>query len=251
MSPCENCHAGCCRSFAIPVSGADIIRIERGLKLSFWDFVCRWADPDGRIALDYAPHFFFEDEPETPFVISLMHQESAYFKGTTRCQFLTEGAPDEEHPLGQARCGIYEYRPAACRVFPTKFDASNELAVIHDVPQRSRDAEGDIYDLCPRPWVPEDLDSVKPLHDLVVTRYEMQLFRNIAELWNRNPRPWQVFPEFIQLVYSNRVIREDEMLQKHAEQIKAAAASEAEAASEEEESVVLPFPTPEEHRRSA
>ena len=65
MSPCEDCHAGCCRSFAVPVSGADIMRIENGLGLSFWDFVCRWEDPDGRIALNYAPHFFFEDEPET------------------------------------------------------------------------------------------------------------------------------------------------------------------------------------------
>jgi Fe-S-cluster containining protein len=134
MSPCEDCHAGCCRSFAVPVSGADIMRIEYGLGLSFWDFVCRWEDPDGRIALNYAPHFFFDDEPETQFVISLMHHESEYFKETTRCRFLTEGAPDEEHSLGQARCGIYNFRPGACRVFPTKFDPASELAVIHGFP---------------------------------------------------------------------------------------------------------------------
>jgi Fe-S-cluster containining protein len=158
MSPCEDCHAGCCRSFAVPVSGADIMRIEYGLGLSFWDFVCRWEDPDGRIALNYAPHFFFDDEPETQFVISLMHHESEYFKETTRCRFLTEGAPDEEHSLGQARCGIYNFRPGACRVFPTKFDPASELAVIHDVPERSRDGDSKVYDLFPRPclriWIP-------------------------------------------------------------------------------------------------
>ena len=65
MSPCEDCHAGCCRSFAVLVSDADIMRIELGQGLSFGDFVCRWEDPGGRIALNYAPHFFFEDEPET------------------------------------------------------------------------------------------------------------------------------------------------------------------------------------------
>ena len=94
MSPCESCHAGCCRSFAIPLSGADIIRLENGLGLTFWDFACRWADPEGIIAQNYAPHFFFEDEPQTPFVITLIHDESIYFPATTRCRYLVEGQPD-------------------------------------------------------------------------------------------------------------------------------------------------------------
>mgnify|MGYP002639867605 FL=1 len=245
MSPCEDCHAGCCRSFAVPVSGADIMRIEHGLGLSFWDFVCRWEDPEGQIALNYAPHFFFEDEPETQFVISLMHHESQYFKETTRCRFLTEGQPDEEHPLGQARCGIYNFRPGACRVFPTKFDQANELAVIHDIPARSREGDAEVYDLCPRPWEPSDLDPIQPLHNLVVARYEMQFFCSIAELWNRNPRAWSVFPDFLRIVYARRVVREEDLKP----QPTADESMVAESPGDCQSSSVLPFEIPNQHRR--
>ncbi len=245
MSPCEDCHAGCCRSFAVPVSGADIMRIEQGLGLSFWDFVCRWEDPEGSIALNYAPHFFFEDEPETQFVISLMHHDSEYFKETTRCRFLTEGAPDADHPLGQARCGIYNYRPGACRVFPTKFDTANELAVIHDIPARSREGDAEVYDLCPRPWEPSDFDPIQPLHNLVVARYEMQFFRSIAELWNRNPRSWSVFPDFLRLVYARRVVREEALKPQSA----AGQPMVAESPDDGENPSVLPFMVPNERRR--
>ena len=41
-----------------------------------------------------------------------------------------ECPPDAEHPLGQARCGIYAARPSACRVFPTKFNDSGDLAAL-------------------------------------------------------------------------------------------------------------------------
>lgn len=209
MSPCESCHAGCCRSFAIPVTGADVLRIERGLNLSFAEFVCRWADPDGIIAQNYAPHLFFEDEPETPFVLALMHHESVYFPDTTKCEFLVEGQPDAEHPNGQARCGIYENRPAACRVFPVRFNETGELAVINDVPARSRDADESVYDLCPRPWEPADLDPLLPIQNLVVARHEMQFFHGIAARWNQELRPWELFPVFLQMIYENRVIKNE------------------------------------------
>ena len=77
-----------------------------------------WQNPRGRV-----PHFFFPDAPETPFVICLMHSDSLFLPGTTKCRFLIECPPDEAHPLGQARCGIYGVRPSACRVFPTKLNA--------------------------------------------------------------------------------------------------------------------------------
>src|SRR5436309_1350773 len=134
MSQCANCHAGCCRSYVVPVHGADVLRIMSQRKLSFWDFVCRWADPDGAIALKYAPHFHFRDQPDVPYVISLIQEYSSQFPGTARCKFLDEGAQSGEHPLGTAKCGIYEDRPSACRVFPTKFDSTGELAVLYDVP---------------------------------------------------------------------------------------------------------------------
>ena len=215
MSVCESCHAGCCRSFAVPVTGADVLRIERDLGLTFWQFACRWADPNGSIARKYAPHFHFADEPQTPFVICLQHAASQFLTGTTRCQFLTECAPDPEHPLGVARCGIYASRPAACRVFPTRLNETAELAIIYDVPPRGRVSDDPAYDLCPRQWEPADLDPLDTLQSLVVAKYEMAFFHQLAQMWNRAPRPWNLFPDFLRLAYAGRVLREEP--QSHAE----------------------------------
>ncbi len=212
MSPCESCHAGCCRAFAVPVTGADVLRIEQQLQLNFGDFVCRWADPDGNIARNYAPQFRFADEPETPFVICLRHTASEYFPSTTKCRFLIEGEPDAEHPLGQARCGIHSVRPGACRAFPTKLNETGELAVIYDVPEQGRPTDpAPSYSLCPRPWEPSDVDGVTGIQDLVVARYEMGFFKQLANLWNRKPRDWGLFPEFLRLVYKSRVLKDTEM----------------------------------------
>jgi Fe-S-cluster containining protein len=208
MTPCHSCHAGCCRSFAVPVTGADIITIERRLGLSFWDFVCRWADPRGRIARNYAPHFFFPDEPTTPFVICLTHVASELFPETTKCRFLVEGPPDDEHPAGAARCGIYDARPAACRVFPTRFDPAGELVLLQDVPARGRSDDHPVYDLCPRPWETADLDPIQAPRDLAVAKHEMHFFSQLARVWNRAPQPWTAFPEFLHLVYANRIQRD-------------------------------------------
>jgi len=190
------------------VTGADVIRIETDLGLPFGEFICRWADSEGRIARNHAPHFHFDDEPDTPFVICLLHQPSRFLTGSDKCRFLTECEPDADHPLGQARCGIYQSRPVACRVFPTRFNDTGELAVIEDVPQNGRAEGNPAYDLCPRPWEPADLEPIDTVQQLVITRYEMHYFRQLADVWNRSPGPWQDFPEFLHAVYSRRVIAE-------------------------------------------
>lgn len=206
MSPCESCHAGCCRSFAVPVSGADVLRIERELGLEFHEFACRWNDEDGSIAKDVAPQFFFADEPETPFVICLTHTLSDYFPGTSKCKFLRESPPDAEHPQGQARCSIYAHRPGACRAFPLKLNPSGDLAIIQPVPECGRPGNTHpVYDLCPREWQPEDVEPISAVQDLVVARHEMTFFHDLAKVWNREPRRWESFPSFLRLVYANRV----------------------------------------------
>jgi Fe-S-cluster containining protein len=206
MSPCAGCHAGCCRAFAVPVTGADILRIERELGWSFWDFVCRWEDRDGAIAGEMAPQFYFDDEPETPFAICLLQNASRNFPATSKCRFLMEEPPTKEHPLGTAQCGIYGVRPGTCRAFPTRFHPSGLLVSLHEVPERGRPAEqGEAYRLCPRPWEPAEVDPISAPQDLVVLRYEMQFFAHVAEVWNQSPGLWADFPEFLRLVYANRV----------------------------------------------
>lgn len=205
MSLCATCHAGCCRSFAVPVTGADILQIMSHRNLSFWDFVCRWADPDGAIALKHAPHFYFADDLETPYTICLLHQDSRQFPGTTKCLFLAEGTGSPDYPLGISQCGVYDQRPAACRAFPARLNSTGELAVLYDVPARGRDVNHAAYRLCSRPWQPEDLDPIRQVQDLVIAKYEMNFFHRLAEGWNQSPGDWRSFPDFLQFVYSARL----------------------------------------------
>jgi len=229
MSQCATCHAGCCRSFVVPVTGADVLRIMSQRRLSFWDFVCRWSDPDGKIALEYAPHWHFRDQPEMPFVISLIQEYSSQFPGTTRCKFLAEGPQSAARPLGVSQCGIYGDRPSACRVFPTKFDHAGELAVLCDVPATGRGGSHPVYQLCPKTWEPADLDPIQQVQDLVVARYEMNFFFKLARAWNQRPGEWLLFPEFLRSVYARRVLRQHEDRPNEAE-------------TGDDEAQILPFP---------
>ena len=227
MSQCATCHAGCCRSYVVPLTGADILGIMSQRQLSFWDFACRWADHEGTIALKYAPHFFFRDDPETPYVISLLQEFSSQFPETTRCKFLVEGAPTREQPLGISHCGIYGERPSACRVFPTKFDSAGELAVLCDVPKEGKGGSHPVYRLCPRQWEPHELDPIRQVQDLVIARYEMNFFFKLARAWNARPGEWTSFPDFLQLVYAKRVLPKE---------------FDDETASESEPATIIPFP---------
>lgn len=206
MSVCEGCHSGCCRAFAVPVTGADILRIVQHRELSFWDFACRWADPEGIISRNHAPQFYFDDEPGKPFVICLKHDPSELFPRATRCHFLVEEPADAAHPLGTAHCGIYNERPSACRVFPTRLSSQGDLAIIYDVPANGRANGEAAYQLCPRPWNTSDVDPIQQVQDLVVLRFEIEFFHKLAVAWNADPGDWLMFPDFLVDVYQGRVL---------------------------------------------
>ena len=218
-SPCDDCHGGCCRSFAVPVTGADVFRLTRATGRDFWEVACRWPDPDGRIARRFAPALFFSDDspadgavdaagpvaPGEPSVLCLTHQASATLPGSTRCRFLVETPPTAERPRGLGRCGVYGQRPAACRSFPLQFAADGHLVKIHHVPARGRSGAHPAYDLCPRPWTAEDVDPLTAPGDLAAARWEMDFFRRAAAVWNRAPRPSSAFPAFLEAIYAGRV----------------------------------------------
>lgn len=217
MSPCQGCHSGCCRTFAVPVTGADIIRIENNYDLSFWDFVCRWEDREGMISRNNVPQFYFSDEPETPFVVCLAHRPSQSFPDTTRCRFLQETAPDEDHPLGQGKCSIYEKRPQTCRIFPTRLNDSAELMEIYPIPEFGHADQKPPHRLCSRPWELGDVDPIDGLHDLVASEYEMIFFRKVAMQWNQRKMAWSLFPQFLRIVYEGRVVNRNEATVREAE----------------------------------
>lgn len=206
MSPCEGCHAGCCRSLVVAVTGADLLRIERDRGIRLDETLCRWSDPAGTISRGAVPHFRFADEPGVPYVIGLKHLPSEVHPGTSRCEFLVEEPPTDEAPLGRARCGIYESRPLACRTFPARFDGGGELVILSDVPTSGREGEHPVYGLCPRPWQAADIDPLELPAQLAAARFERDFFRSVARLWNEVPRKFEDFPPFLRWVYGNRVI---------------------------------------------
>ena len=75
-------------------------------------------------------------------------------------------------------------------------------------PRRPARRSHPAYDLCPREWEADEVDPIQSVQDLVVTKYEFAFFAEIARAWNQSPRPWQAFPDFLRIVYSNRVQRE-------------------------------------------
>lgn len=193
--PCDGCHSGCCRAFAVPLTLSDLLRISAAEQLNFWDFVVRWADPDGAISRGQAPHFYFEDEPETPFVIGLMHEPSTAFPGSTRCRFLEEGVGEDGRVTG--RCGIYESRPMGCRIFPAVILPTGE-AGIAPIPESGRtDDDSDAYRLCSTEWSVDDLGPDDSTRLIDECRREMQLMSLLATRWNQDPGPWPLFPEFL------------------------------------------------------
>jgi Fe-S-cluster containining protein len=200
-SPCTSCHAGCCRAYAVPLTGRDIFRIVTELKIPFWKFVCRRSDPSGAISRGIAPYFRFDDDPRTPYVICLLQNESRLFPGTRKCGFLTESGPSAKAPRGIGRCTIYAHRPVACRVFPSGLDELGELAV-HEVPEPSGEFQHEAYELCPRPWSVADLDRDAALQTLRECAAEMELFHAVANRWNDSPGPWPLFPDFLELIYT-------------------------------------------------
>lgn len=206
MSPCHGCHAGCCRAFAVPITGADVMRMERELQLDFWQLACRWEDRDGAISAGVVPQLRFEDDPTIPYVLCLLHEPSQTFPATTKCRFLIEQPPSAEAPLGRGSCGVYQSRPLSCRVFPTKLSESGSLAVLYDVPAHGRSHDSSpAFDLCPQPWSVDDVEPVAAVQDLVLLQFELRFFHQVATMWNRQPGRWQDFPEFLRLVYQHRV----------------------------------------------
>ena len=72
--------------------------------------------------------------------------------------------------------------------------------------------ENPIYNLCPEPWEPSHFDPVTSMEHLTTAAYEMRFFHKIATLWNRKPGPWHIFPDFLKIVYSERVMHGERVL---------------------------------------
>lgn len=85
---------------------------------------------------------------------------------------------------------------------------SSQLTVLDDIPDYGRQGEASpAFQLCPRPWEQSDVDVIDGPQQVAVAKFESGFFKVVAALWNEQPGSWLRFPEFLRLVYSQRVVR--------------------------------------------
>lgn len=103
-SPCDTCDARCCSAYAVHLSGDDAWRLATGTGLSLEDFISCARQPDpSRIG--------FALEPGGP-AHDLLLARADVPGAQPACLFL------EPREGGPPRCGVYPFRPRACRRFP-------------------------------------------------------------------------------------------------------------------------------------
>lgn len=206
--PCRACHAGCCRSFVVPVTGHDLLRIRHATGLEVWDFACRWEDDGSTIPEEFAPRLVFPDAPDRKFVVGLKHVLSTLFPATDRCEFLREspleptaGGSLSETSGCATHCEIHSSRPGVCRLFPLKLDTSGSYEQ-RELPTHGRDSSDPAYRLCPRDWTPDELRSAHPPELQDEVRGDLLVWREVASLWNETGLSAEHFPEFLDAIYS-------------------------------------------------
>jgi Fe-S-cluster containining protein len=106
-SPCLGCAGYCCWQNLINLCGYDIWAIAANLHLKPTDFVA-FAELN-----DENPYNFNLDSSDRAYCLALRMRELP--DGSRRCIF------NLELPNDQIRCGIYPFRPIACRAYPLAF----------------------------------------------------------------------------------------------------------------------------------
>lgn len=107
QSPCLSCAGYCCWQNLINLCGYDVWAIAANLHLKLTDFVA-FAELN-----DENPYNFKLDSSEKAYCLALNMKELP--DGSRRCLFALD------LPNNQVRCGIYAFRPIACRAYPLAF----------------------------------------------------------------------------------------------------------------------------------
>jgi Fe-S-cluster containining protein len=111
--PCASCGA-CCHAYYVPLSGYDVWRISRALRIEPAEFV-----------VAHSAHA----APEVGF--QLCHDGDTYELALEKAGAFEPGQPCiflEKRPDGTSRCGIYAERPAVCRCYPMKATPADVIA---------------------------------------------------------------------------------------------------------------------------
>lgn len=209
MLLCKTCHAGCCRNFAIGLTGYDLLKISKFLDLdypSFAQIIPVKEKEEIERQSNFSALFLFSDkELRTYYRFCLLMDESRLAEGTLKCMFLEEeGLKDKII----AKCSIYECRPLVCATFPSKFDPTEKQGIVFNVEPDNLLSSHDVYNLCPRKITRDDIENSHDeiMKNLILRKYEVDFFKNLADYWNRNPGTTVEFFRFLEKVYDNRVV---------------------------------------------
>jgi hypothetical protein len=156
--PCFSCHAPCCISYVIPLTGFDLWRVVRVLQVPWHEVAEARSDRDA-----FWDFFALDDTKKRHCFYLRAHPTGA-------CVLLLE------LPGGHHRCGSHEGRPLACRVYPYKITGSSQLGLemIH-------------HAMCPPPQraIFESLAALEAEKPRVTDElYERQLYLEAKLRWN-------------------------------------------------------------------
>lgn len=154
--PCFDCHAPCCVSYVVPITGFDLWRMTRVLGLG-WRDVADVKSDQGR----YWDCFRLDDS-------ELRHGLYLRTRSTGACQFLLD------LPGGHQRCGAHDGRPLACRIYPFKVTGSSQLGI-----------ELLTHAMCPPPQkalYQRDVEDARPM--VTSELLERELYLVAVARWN-------------------------------------------------------------------
>ncbi|MEI7475134.1 MAG: YkgJ family cysteine cluster protein [bacterium] len=214
MQICKSCAGGCCRNYSVAITGYDILNISKTLgidPISFIQIVEIEDEADFEYKSKHAALFKFTDAKKDVFYMFGMRMvESQLVQGTAKCQFLMEWYYNRNNPsIDQiiARCGIYNCRPLICSAFPSKFDSTENRGVVLNLSSISESKEHPIYNLCSGTIAGEEVDRAADdiMKALILRKFELDYFKNLASYWNEKPGTITEFLVFMQNAYQDRV----------------------------------------------
>jgi Fe-S-cluster containining protein len=157
-NPCLGCPGYCCWQNLINLCGYDVWAIAANLHLEVTDFVA-FAKLN-----DENPYNFRLDGSDRAYCLALRMRELS--NGSRRCIFALD------LPNNQVRCGIYPFRPIACRAYPLAF-IGEEVMVKP-------------WALCPEGgWNASQLDLVSWREELGRHDMEFSIYACIVGSWNK------------------------------------------------------------------
>ncbi len=215
---CDTCHAGCCRAYHLFITVFDAMQITRDLNLPIGEFVTMVPhDAAGvkRVGDMHTPLRFSDPGLEDTYLyIALKRVESRLVPGTLKCYFLQEWQRTEpvaargEHPGAKiaGRCGIYGSRPLMCRTYPSFLHQNGALGFIANPKPADLAKANPIYTLCPEKWTAQSFapDTTQAVHNLALSRYEIDFQNKLIEEWNAAPRLLKEFFPYAVACYASR-----------------------------------------------